>query len=122
MKYHVRCSKEACKKRRVLPKQPEDYFKFDRRKGHFVNKAPACEGCGDNAYRIDLWKMKYGRAIGDIQCNCSGYVHLTRKEWPHRRGSKYCWYRADGSQRFEGDSDFHDSQMEEYLHNQRKEA
>lgn len=119
---HVRCSHEKCKQRRLLPKHPEEYFRFDKRKGVFVNKAPPCAGCGDNKYRVDAWKIKYGRNIGDVSCNCQGYVHLTRRIFPHRQGSKYCWHRVDGSQRFEGDGDFHDSQMEEFLFNQRKES
>lgn len=119
---HVRCSKEKCKKRRLLPKHPEEYFKFDRKKKHFVNHAPPCENCGENKYRVDQWKIKYGRNIGDVICNCSGYNHLTRRIFPHRQGSKYCWYRKDGSQRMEGDPDFRDSEMEEQLYQSNLES
>jgi hypothetical protein len=38
---------------------------------------------------------------------------MTRREWPHRIGSKYCWYRKDGTQRMEGDADFKDFHMEQ---------
>ncbi|EJO56769.1 hypothetical protein BURMUCF2_1624 [Burkholderia multivorans CF2] len=37
-----------------------------------------------------------------MACTCAGYWF-----W-HRRGSPYCWYRADGSTRSPGDSDFAD--------------
>lgn len=114
----VRCRNYRCQARRVLPKHPDEYFKFDRKNGYFVNKAPIC-GCGRNDYRVDKWRNL--NELGVAGCLCAGYVHLTHRIWPHRMGLKYCWYRPDGSQRFEGDSDFHDSQMEEYSHNQRKE-
>jgi len=46
---------------------------------------------------------------------CSGY-----KNWEgnmtgamHRKGSKYCWFRKDGTQRNPGDPDFHDLEYEE---------
>jgi len=42
---------------------------------------------------------------------------MTRRIFPHRIGSKYCWHRADGTLRQLGDSDFHDSQIEEQQHN-----
>ncbi|MDN7419544.1 MULTISPECIES: hypothetical protein [Burkholderia cepacia complex] len=37
-----------------------------------------------------------------MACACSGYWF-----W-HRRGSLYCWYRADGTVRSPGDRDFAD--------------
>ncbi len=48
-------------------------------------------------------------------CNCGGYVHLTKRIFPHRRGSLYCFFRIDGSERVEGDPDYRDSAYEEYL-------
>ena len=114
----VRCSRKCCQKRRTLEKHPEEYFKFSRKLGAFVNKAPECEGCGNNNYRVDNWR--HLNEIGVASCSCSGYVHLTKRIWPHRQGSKYCWFRKDGTQRMEGDSDFHDSQMEEYIYNQKR--
>ncbi len=47
-----------------------------------------------------------------MSCNCAGYVHLTNRVWPHRIGSPYCWFRKDGSQRMEGDTDFKDALLE----------
>lgn len=38
-------------------------------------------------------------------CICSGYWFL------HRRGSRFCWYRKDGSQRMPGDADFADREL-----------
>ncbi|WP_232446720.1 hypothetical protein [Burkholderia ubonensis] len=37
-----------------------------------------------------------------VRCDCAGYW------FPHRRGSLYCWHRADGSNRYPGDADFAD--------------
>ncbi len=45
---------------------------------------------------------------------------MTRKDWPHRIGSKYCWFRKDGTQRFEGDKDFCDFEMESYYNHQKE--
>jgi len=36
------------------------------------------------------------------RCDCEGYW------FPHRRGSLFCWMRADGSPRYPGDPDFAD--------------
>ncbi len=119
MKVNVRCSKRNCQKRRILPKHPEEYFKFDRKLGEFVNRSPACENCGNNTYRVDDWMNRRNTTV--VKCMCNGYVHLTRRVWPHRQGSKYCYFRADGTQRMEGDDDFCDSRLEEYLYHQQKE-
>lgn len=108
---HVRC--KACDKRRVLKEKPECYFVWNKKLKHFINKAPACDGCGKNDYYISHWMNK--RKSKHSNCSCKGYVHLTKRVWPHRIGSKYCWYRKDGSQRVEGDKDFHDSEYEEYI-------
>jgi hypothetical protein len=37
-----------------------------------------------------------------MRCDCVGYW------FPHRRGSLFCWHRADGSNRYPGDTDFAD--------------
>ncbi|MDT9046451.1 MULTISPECIES: hypothetical protein [Enterobacteriaceae] len=44
-----------------------------------------------------------------MACTCggSGAYH-----YPHRRGSPFCWYRADGTDRFPGDPDLKHPQME----------
>ncbi|MGX7006188.1 hypothetical protein [Caballeronia sp. KNU42] len=36
------------------------------------------------------------------RCFCAGYW------FPHRQSSLFCWYRADGTDRFPGDPDFAD--------------
>lgn len=52
-----------------------------------------------------------------MACCCNGYVHMTRDTnstvWTmHRKGSPYCWFRKDGTQRMPGDADFKDYQLE----------
>ena len=98
-RFNVRCKK--CDKRRVLPKHPDEY-----------SRPPKCSGCGHQEYSLSHWANR--RDTKAESCNCAGYVHMTRRVWPHRRGSKYCWFRKDGSQRFEGDPDFNDTQIEEF--------
>jgi hypothetical protein len=47
-----------------------------------------------------------------MSCDCAGY------KWggaPHRKGSKACWFRKDGTQRVPGDPDFYDPEYEAYL-------
>ncbi|WP_321967038.1 hypothetical protein [Burkholderia cepacia] len=91
--FHVRCRK--CEKRRVLRKHPDLYIK----------SPPQCEspGCDSRSYRVDKHMQERDtRAMG---CFCSGYNFGGIM---HRRGSKYCWYRKDGTVRVPGDSDFAD--------------
>lgn len=97
-RYHVRCRK--CEARRVFPMRPDEYL-----------RVPACHSCSSKSWRIDSWMNK--RNTRKTSCSCSGYVHMTRREWPHRKGSKYCWYRKDGTQRMPGDADFNDFQLEQ---------
>lgn len=90
--------------RRVLPKHPDEYV-----------RVPKCEGCGGIKYYVSHWMNR--RDTKKMSCNCRGYVHHTRNPsttvWEiHRRGSKYCWYRKDGTQRMPGDPDFFDIEME----------
>ncbi|MDR3386846.1 MULTISPECIES: hypothetical protein [Paraburkholderia] len=42
------------------------------------------------------------RDTGKTRCDCAGYW------FPHRRGSLFCWNRADGTGRYPGDADFAD--------------
>lgn len=100
MRYHVRCRK--CQARRVLPKLPEHYI-----------RPPACL-CGSKEYRVDHWMNK--RDTKAMSCKCAGYVHLTGRVFPHRKGSPYCWFRADGSQRMPEDADYKDALQEMQTH------
>lgn len=101
-RFHVRCRK--CGARRVLPKRPEKYARL-----------PACMSCGKKSYRIDKWMQN--RNTKKMACTCAGYVPFTRNPkttvWElHRKGSPYCHYRADGTERMPGDADFKDALLE----------
>lgn len=102
-KYNVRCSKEACKRRATFARHPDEY-----------NPPRACEGCGGTRWRIDSWLVK--RDTHAESCGCGGYRHWegAHRGAPHRRGSKLCWYRADGTLRMPGDHDFCDPEYEEH--------
>lgn len=89
-RFHVRC--RNCETRRVLPRHPEQY-----------ERVPQCRCCGKRDFRIDKWMMN--RNTRGMACTCAGYWF-----W-HRRGSLYCWHRADGSTREYGDADFADRNM-----------
>lgn len=80
------------------------------RQPDLMMRLPACGNCGAKDYRVDGWMNARDTKL--VSCNCSGYIHMTRREWPHRIGSAYCWYRKDGSQRMEGDADFKDFELE----------
>lgn len=86
---HVRCRK--CGARRVLPRHPDEYL-----------AKPAKCGCGAVSWRPDKWMNNRKTGLYGMGCNCAGYWFM------HRRGSLYCWNRADGTQRHLGDPDFHD--------------
>lgn len=45
-----------------------------------------------------------------MRCDCAAY------HFPHRRGSLYCWHRADGGDRYPGDIDFWDRNMTQEQH------
>jgi hypothetical protein len=47
-----------------------------------------------------------------MRCDCAAY------HFPHRRGSLYCWHRADGSDRYPGDADFWDRGMTQEQHDE----
>lgn len=93
VRFHVRCRK--CETRRVLPFHPDQYNSHD--------KAPKCRCCAERDYRLDAWMMR--RNVRAMTCVCAGYWF-----W-HRRGSLYCWHRADGSTRTPGDPDFADRNL-----------
>ena len=97
MRYHVRCKK--CRARRVLPKHPDEY-KF----------IPHCKSCDNTTYTVDKWMMERNtsttgpKALG---CNCAGY-YWSGAGGVHQKGSKFCWFRRDGTPRYPGDPDFFD--------------
>jgi hypothetical protein len=95
---HVRC--RACQARKVLRVTPDEYVRL-----------PKCGNCGAQNYRVDGWMNS--RDTRKTACSCAGYIYMTRREWPHRQGSPYCWFRKDGTQRFEGDADYKDFQQEQ---------
>lgn len=70
---------------------------------HYITQ-PKC-GCGARDYRIDKWMNQRKTGLNGMGCNCSGYWFM------HRRGSKFCWYRASGETRIPGDEDFNDRHM-----------
>ncbi|HDR8962511.1 TPA: hypothetical protein QDB13_000060 [Burkholderia vietnamiensis] len=86
-RFHCRC--RNCETRRVLKKRPDEYV-----------RQPQCDVCGRRDFRIDSWMQKRNTRL--MACTCAGYWF-----W-HRRGSLYCWHRADGSIRSPGDPDFAD--------------
>lgn len=75
---------------------------FKRRPDEY-ERPPRCRDCGKSNFRVDAWMMK--RDTHGQACTCAGYWF-----W-HRRGSLYCWYRKDGSDRLPGDVDFADRNM-----------
>jgi hypothetical protein len=93
----------------VLKRHPETYFKWSHAKLAMVSTAPAC-GCGGRDYRVDRWMNE--RDTRAMSCDCAGYVHKTGRVFPHRKGSLYCWFRNDGTQRMPGDEDFKDALVE----------
>jgi hypothetical protein len=95
-RYHCRCAR--CDARRVLSMKPDEYI-----------RVPKCI-CGHQRWYLSHWMNK--RDTRSMACNCAGYVHVTNRVFPHRKGSKYCWFRKDGSQRMEGDADFKDVRLE----------
>lgn len=94
--FNVRCSRETCKARHVFAKHPDCYARPRK-----------CRICGGTRFRVDVDRQaRKSRVQG---CTCTGY------KWEgvmsgamHRRGSRFCWYRADGTQRDPGDADFED--------------
>lgn len=112
MRYHCRC--RYCRTRRVLPKHPEHY-----------DRLPPCRVCGKRQhrpkgkklpmpiFRLDKWMNE--RDTKATACTCGGsgvYVNPRWGNFPHRRGSLFCWYRVDGSDRYPGDPDFRHPEME----------
>lgn len=101
-KFNVRCSKEKCKARDTFDRHPEAY-----------DPPRKCRCCGGTQFRIDSWLVK--RDTRGQSCGCAGYKHWrgAAEGALHRKGSKLCWYREDGTQRMPGDADFCDPEYEE---------
>lgn len=102
MRWHLRCSNSKCQARGVSRAHPDTW-----------EKERKCWSCGGTRFRVDKWMQN--RDTRREGCTCSGY------KWPgamtgalHRKGSKACWYRKDGTQRMPGDPDFYDPEYEEY--------
>lgn len=104
-RFHCRC--RHCRTRRVLKQHPTHY-----------TIAPQCSVCGKRFFTfknklvgpifvVDKWmqqRTKKNRAMG---CMCIGYKwegNMTGAM--HRRGSKQCWFRANGEPRAYGDEDY----------------
>jgi len=101
-RWNVRCSREACKLRYVFAKHPDDY-----------RQPRKCTGCGGTKFRV-IKNMARERGKHEL-CSCAGYQWgdaFTGSRPPHRRGSRFCHYRADGAMRAPGDDDFEDPNYE----------
>lgn len=83
---HARC--RQCRARRKLSKHPEEY-----------RTQPQCQ-CGardwaPDKYRKDVELPQIRRGIGRyVRCGCAG--HALVLTYPHRRGSVWCCYQANG--------------------------
>lgn len=104
MRSHYRC--KECRTRHVFHFAPDSYAKPKK-----------CRHCGSTAFRLDGWMNN--RDTKAMACTCKGYVPFTRNPkttvWEiHRKGSPYCWFRKDGTQRMEGDADFRDVELERW--------
>jgi hypothetical protein len=67
-----------------------------------------CAGCGGHRFRIIKDRAKDRCAT---LCECAGYMWvqpMANGNAPHRRGSRFCYFRADGTMRVPGDVDFED--------------
>src|SRR5580700_9747177 len=103
MRYSCRCQRKVCGARRTLKRHPDSYHRPPK--------------CGIGALRIDKWMMK--RDTHAMGCTCPGYSWGLKAM--HRRGSKFCWYRSDGSDRLPEDVDFQ-SQYEGGVNHERLSA
>lgn len=101
-RWNVRCSKESCRARHVFPKHPDEYIRPRK-----------CDRCGGTRFRVVRDRAKDRCAT---LCDCGGYQFVgprTNGNAPHRKGSRFCWYRKDGTPRKPGDPDFEDPNYEE---------
>jgi hypothetical protein len=100
-RWNVRCSKEACRARHVFDKHPDEY-----------QRPRKCKCCGGTKFRIVKNRFKDRCAT---LCTCMGYRWgdaWTGSNAPHNRGSRFCYYRKDGTLRMPGDADFEDPNYE----------
>ena len=84
-----------------LRKHPDDY-----------QRQWKCAGCGGTQFRVIVNRPKDRCAA---LCTCGGYQWVqpwARGNAPHRRGSRFCYYRKDGTLRQPGDEDFEDPNYE----------
>jgi len=95
-RFHVRCM--DCQARQVLRMRPDEYIRPRK-----------CRACGKSRFRIDKWMQERNtRALG---CMCIGYKWAGIMSGAmHRKGSKACWFRKDGTPRVPGDKDFYDEE------------
>jgi hypothetical protein len=88
-RWHVRCSREKCELRYVFAKHPDDY-KVPRK----------CKGCGGTRFRVIKNIIKDS---GHVDCQCGAYPtwqdNRSARPAPHRRGSRYCYFNRDGTER-----------------------
>lgn len=95
---YIRCSRETCRLRYTVKLEPLNF---------------KCRKCGNEKYRLD--KTAMARDNAKMSCLCTGYKwgdDRTSKA-PHRKGSRQCHYRKDGTQRFPGDPDYWFETLEE---------
>lgn len=97
-RFHIRCSKEACRARQMVRVEPLNF---------------KCRKCGHGKFR----KVNGGDRGKQTQCMCAGYKWEGRNgrnhNARHRMGSKACWFRPDGTQRMPGDADYNYESEEE---------
>lgn len=74
----------------------------------WYRRRPRCRVCGKfDTLRLDKWMNE--RDNRALKCECDGYL---TPHFPHRRGSKYCHFRKDGTRREFGDPDWADQQYD----------
>ncbi len=96
MRFHCRC--RHCERRKMFRDDPR-----------VLERAafPKCD-CGAQDWRVDRWMMARDTSVA--RCDCAGYP------FPHRRGSFFCWHRADGTDRLPGHDDFWTRDMTQEQH------
>lgn len=77
--YRYRCSRQACRTRRTLPRRLEQYV-----------REPRCRCCG-GSLTLDVYRQRKGASEGRPTCYCDG-VH-----YPHREGGTvWCRHHPTG--------------------------
>ena len=102
MRFSCKCSDTTCRKRKTLPRHPEEYKKKSAkvrtgRKKYFAEdywKIALCEGCGSpvsldlNRHNTKLGIVPRSKSIAKV-CRCDGY------HFQHGYGSKNCNHREE---------------------------